>query len=206
MDNLEIYKSVCAVPEEAIKTISSGRIKGFSDISPMWRIKKLTETFGPCGIGWKYEITRQWTENGANGEISAFCNINLYYKYKDQWSEPIPGTGGAAFVSREQKGLHTSDECFKMALTDAISVAAKSIGVGANVYWDRDPDKYTLRDGANAAPILCEECGRPIRSCENRKGESFSIETMVSITKAKYGKALCAMCAANAKERLKDGN
>lgn len=46
------------------------------------------------------------------------------------------------FVESESRGLHTSDECFKMAYTDAISVACKSLGVGADVYWDKDKTKY----------------------------------------------------------------
>ena len=49
--NLEIYDSVRTVPESALKTIEAGRLKGKSDINPMWRIKKLTETFGPAGFG-----------------------------------------------------------------------------------------------------------------------------------------------------------
>ena len=143
MNNLEIYEAVRQVPNSAIKTISSGRLKGMSDINPMWRIKKLTEQFGPCGTGWCYDITRQWMEQGAEGQIAAFCNILLYYKTGEEWSKGIPGTGGSLFVAKESKGLHTSDECYKMALTDAISVATKALGIGADVYWDKDSTKYT---------------------------------------------------------------
>ena len=35
-----------------------------------------------------------------------------------------------------------NDECFKMALTDAISVSCKALGVGADVYWNKDRTKY----------------------------------------------------------------
>ena len=35
-----------------------------------------------------------------------------------------------------------SDECFKMALTDALSVACKSLGVAADVYFEKDRSKY----------------------------------------------------------------
>ena len=52
MNNLDIYEKVREVPENAQKKIIAGRIKGFTDINPMWRIKALTEQFGPCGIGW----------------------------------------------------------------------------------------------------------------------------------------------------------
>ena len=142
MSNLDIYNSVRVVPKEAQKAIAGGRLKGKTDINPMWRIKALTEAFGPCGFGWKYVITRQWLEAGYNGEIAAFCNIDLFIKVAGQWSEAIPGHGGNMFVQNEKNGMYTSDECFKMALTDAISVACKALGFGADIYWSDDRTKY----------------------------------------------------------------
>lgn len=142
MENLKLYNDVRAVPKEALKEILGGKLKGKSDINPMWRIKTLTENFGPCGIGWYYEITNQWLEQGSNGEVAGFCNINLYYKYGEQWSRPIPGTGGSSFISKTKNGMEISDEVYKMALTDAISVACKALGFGADVYWATDRTKY----------------------------------------------------------------
>ena len=141
-DNLRIYQAVRSVPENACRPIMAGRLKGKTDINPMWRIKRLTDCYGPCGTDWKYTIERQWLEHGANGEIAAFCNIFLFVKEKGEWSEAIPGTGGSMFVANERNGLYTSDECFKMALTDAISVACKALGFGADIYWDSDSTKY----------------------------------------------------------------
>lgn len=146
MDNLEIYNKVREVPDNAKKEIAAGRLKGKTDINPMWRIKALTEQFGVCGIGWKYEIVSQWLEHGGNDEIAAFVNINLYIKDGDKWSDGIPGTGGSSFVTKEKNGLYTSDECFKMALTDAISVSCKALGFGADVYWNADRTKYDRPD------------------------------------------------------------
>ena len=60
MENLELYNALRTPPKEALKEIKAGRMKGKTDINPMWRIKVLTERFGPCGIGWKYKITKQW--------------------------------------------------------------------------------------------------------------------------------------------------
>lgn len=142
MDKMSIYNAVRSCPPEALKEIEAGRLKGKSDINPMWRIQILTEMFGPCGVGWYYEIDRQWTEQGANGEVAAFCNISLYIKEGENWSKPIKGTGGAAFIANERNGAYTSDECFKMALTDAISVSCKALGVAADVYWAQGRTKY----------------------------------------------------------------
>ena len=143
MGNLDIYNKVRVVPKTAQKPIEGGRLKGKTDINPIWRIKTLTEQFGACGFGWRYEVIRFWLETGANNEIAAFAHINLYIKQADKWSEAIQGIGGSMFVEKEKNGLYTSDECYKMALTDAISVACKALGIGADVYWEADSTKYS---------------------------------------------------------------
>ena len=135
MKNLEIYNKLKEVPEKAQKKITGGRLKGMTDIKPMWRIEKLTETFGICGIGWKTIIKNKEIIEGENGEKIAIVDIDLFIKIDDQWSEAIEGTGGSNFVSYEKNGFYTNDECFKMAYTDALSVACKSLGMGADVYW-----------------------------------------------------------------------
>ena len=159
-DNLRFYARVAHVPTEARKAISAGRLKGKTDISPMWRIKALTETFGPCGFGWKYVIRDQRTMTAPDGFIKAFVDIDLYVRDPEtgEWSEPIPGIGGNDFYKIEDKGPYANDECFKSALTDAISVACKALGVGADVYWSSDTTKYTtLSDGSVWAHAPTEE-------------------------------------------------
>lgn len=141
--NLELYEKFRKVPETAKKNIGGGRLKGMTDINPMWRIKTLTEEFGVCGFGWYYEIVDQWLETAmAKDEITANVKINLYVKQGDEWSKPIVGIGGSMLVANEKNGLYVNDECYKMALTDAISVACKSLGIGADVYWNKDNTKY----------------------------------------------------------------
>lgn len=139
---MEIYNAVRTVPENAKKPIYAGRLKGMTDINPMWRIQALTEQFGPVGIGWYYKTVRKWVEEGADGVKCAFVDIELYIKHNNEWSMPIEGTGGNSFVAKEKSGLYTSDEAFKMALTDAISVACKALGFGADVYWQAGRSKY----------------------------------------------------------------
>lgn len=153
MENMEIYTRVMETPKTALKAISAGRLKGMSDINPMYRIQKLTETFGPCGFGWKYTITGKEIMDGANGEKIAIVDIDLYVKWNGEWSEAIPGTGGASFIANERNGAYTSDECYKMGLTDALSVACKALGVGADVYWSAGHTKYDApRQTAQNAP------------------------------------------------------
>ena len=159
MDELRIYDRAKSVPASAKKSIQAGRLKGMTDISPMWRIRVLTELFGPCGIGWWYNIThKEIVRDDRTNQVAAFVDIMLYYvdPASGKESHGIPGTGGATFVAQERNGPYMSDECFKMALTDAISVAAKALGVGADVYWEAG-SKYASIDHDDAPPIPPEQ-------------------------------------------------
>ena len=177
MNHMDIYEAVRTPPQEALKAIEAGRLKGMTDINPMWRIKALTERFGPCGIGWKPVITRQWTENGSDGTMAAFCSLDLYIKTEEGWSDPIPGTGGSMFVAKERSGLYTSDECHKMAFTDALSVACKLLGFAADIYWQKDRTKYSRQTGQQSlpaqvfeqAPPVCPVCGNEIKGIKKRE-------------------------------------
>ncbi|MGA4923247.1 hypothetical protein, partial [Bacillus subtilis] len=80
-----------------------------------------------------------WTEAGSDNVIFAFAHINVFIKVDSKWSEPIPGIGGNKLVEKERNGMYSNDEGYKMAVTDALSVAFKAIGVAADIYsgmWD----------------------------------------------------------------------
>lgn len=177
MDNMEIYNKLKTVPDNAQRQIKGGRLKGMTDIKPMWRIQMLTEIFGICGIGWKAPIKNKEIIEGANGEKIAIVDIDLYVKVNGEWSEPIEGTGGSSFISKETNGLYTSDECYKMAYTDALSVACKSLGMGADVYWgdskyqNQDKDEISTKEQAEKYVInFGQHKGKTIKEIvENQK-------------------------------------
>lgn len=201
MDNMAIYNQARAVPDEAIKAIQAGRLKGMSDINPMWRIKRLTEIFGPCGVGWWYTIKdERIVDDAATKQRAAFVDIDLYYTWEGAISMPIPGTGGASFLSQERNGPYLSDECFKMALTDAISVAAKALGIGADVYYAKDRDKYSSNTEPEPSkptpePVHCADCGAEIQEYIDGNGKKVGIAKWVDASNKRFGRALCTQCA-----------
>lgn len=154
MDNMEIFNAGRSVPPEALKKITGGKLNGMSDINPMWRIQTLTSLFGPVGLGWYYETVNKWLEPGANGEVVAFVDINLFVKVDGEWSAPIQGSGGSKFISAFKNGPETSDEAYKMATTDALSVCCKLLGIGADVYWANGAKygKHDAQPKAKAEP------------------------------------------------------
>lgn len=190
MSRRDLWDSLADPPASALNRIEAGRLKGMSDINPQWRYQALTEAFGPCGDGWKFEIVRLWTEPGSDGQVFAFAEIALYYRLDGEWSEPVPGVGGSLLVALESKGHHANDEAYKMAVTDALGTAAKMIGVAASVYLGQHDGRYSHGERAGpenqkptAAPaqtrgqeqtskgeaVACPKCGGPTWDNRGRK-------------------------------------
>lgn len=213
MDNLQIYNAVRAVPPEACKPFDNGSFKG-TDINPMWRIKTLTSQFGPCGFGWYYEVIGQRAETYGD-TVMAIVEINLYVKIGNEWSKPIYGTGGNTLVQvSKNRGAVPSDEGYKKALTDALSVACKALGIGADIYYQRDTSsKYAQHetpvpkcDESEPAFPVCETCGRPLKDVLDKDGNLvLTADAVRENTLKAYGKCLCYTCAKEAK-KAKEGN
>jgi len=213
MNNTRYLDKFYEVPPEAKTPITGGRLNGKTDINPMWRIKALTELFGPVGIGWYYDITDKTLREGANGEIACFVDINLFYKEGEDWSKPVPGTGGSMYISKEKNGLYTDDDCFKKALTDAISVAAKAIGIGGKVYFEKDPTKYTGKGNGKDEnqskkphdPDDFTAALDAIKDLENMWAKkNLPAEKLAPTFKARYGVSLSDATSVQIRKAIKD--
>ena len=201
MENMEIYSKCRKVPTEAQKDFDNGRFKG-TDINPMWRIEKLTEMFGACGIGWYYDRLDKWSEELNNGVVCVFVEIALYIKVGDEWSKPIFGTGGSQLMQMTKKGAYANDEAYKMATTDAISVACKQLGVGADIDWGNTNTKYNDRKKPDIDGMMEEAESKPISKAHaemlRRKASEhgidvaskFNKESIEDMTEAEFGRAM----------------
>ncbi|MBE7092740.1 MAG: hypothetical protein E7365_06140 [Clostridiales bacterium] len=190
MKNMEIYNQVWQTPKDVTKEITAGRLKGFTDINPMWRIKKLTEIFGPCGVGWYTEtVNTQIVDGGTkaykDGLISTekvlLMDILLYVKTEEGWSKGISGKGGATLVANENYSPFTDDDCTKKAETDALSNACKKLGFSADIYMGEDNGKYQTDDFA-------EDLFKKTITKEEAK-------KIVSVSKAKWGHEAAERCS-----------
>lgn len=175
MDNLKLYNAVRSVPQEAQKSFNNGSFSG-TDINPMWRIKTLTEQFGVAGFGWYYEVINRWTEE-VDTDTFVYVEINLYVKMGNEWSKPIYGVGGNRCLTKTSKGFKISDEGYKMALTDALSVACKALGIGADVYFSADKTKYTQYTQEERTPAQPVKNVSPMPSVQTCIAEVASVQS-----------------------------
>ena len=193
-DNMCLWNSWRQAPEEAKKPITAGRLKGMTDINPMWRYKMLTERFGPCGTGWYTDDEQYELHPGGQDQVVVACRLKLYYRDPEsgEWSKGVAGQGGSMLVAAETKGLYTNDEAFKMAYTDAVSVACKQLGIGADVYWSRGETKYSLGKPGSQAP--CVEDGDPLALLQCADCGASLTKAVYLATKKQFGRPLCPAC------------
>ena len=190
-----VYDALAEPPQDALKPIEIGNLKGKSDINPQWRIEALTQKFGLCGIGWKFEIVRIDTVN-SEGRILVFMQVKLFVKVDGEWSAPIPGYGGDQVTKVNKNGLVVNDEAYKGCLTDALGNAAKCIGVAGNIYrglyetkysdeaakLDNKPAYSVKKPATEQKTYECTKCRVPITKAEF----SYSLD--------KFGTPLCRKC------------
>lgn len=151
--NLHIFNQVQTVPEEGLRRFTCKGGEERTEINTVWRIKKLTELFGPCGSGWYFENVKNERITVGNGEVCVFTELDLYVRDSKtgRFGKPIHGAGSSRVVLRRDGQLYLDDEAYKKAETDALSNACKKLGFGADIYMNRLDGKYTSGTATFAA-------------------------------------------------------
>lgn len=144
-------------PEHTKKFSRSGGFKGTA-VKPMWVYHRLTEQFGPVGIGWGHNKPDYQIVPGADGEVLVYCTVECWHTDR---SHTFYGVGGDKVTTKRSSGHFNDDEAFKKAFTDAVMNAFKSVGVAADVHMGlHDDDKYVAsvrREFAEAPATITED-------------------------------------------------
>jgi hypothetical protein len=116
----------------------SGGFRGTA-VKPMWVFSRLTEEFGPCGVGWGMDEP-SFQVVPSSPDILVFCTVRCWFEKRENG---FYGVGGDKCASTNRNGHYIDDEAFKKAFTDAIMNAFKFIGVAADVHMGLfDDSKY----------------------------------------------------------------
>jgi hypothetical protein len=154
--NMRIWEALGKTdPTHTKQFTRAGGFRGTA-IKPMWANLRMTEFFGPCGIGWgMYKPEYQLVE--VDGEVLVYCTLNVWYALGDKERGQVYGVGGDKVAAKGKDGVRTDDEAFKKAYTDALSNAMKMIGVGADVHMGQFEDnKYVQSVAAEFKEVVAE--------------------------------------------------
>lgn len=135
-DNRSIWDKVQYTEISATKPIQ-GKGRPMTDINPTWRMKRMTEMFGPVGLGWGWSIDDRWAED-VGPKRYAYIQLTVWYSLDGGQTKLIAGPHIGGTDMGQGK-----DEAYKQSVTDAFGKCISMIGVAADVYEGRwDDSKY----------------------------------------------------------------
>jgi hypothetical protein len=150
---LEMWEGLQTTDFSATKKFNRGG--GFSGtaINPTWVSKKLTETFGPCGIGWGVSIDDERFVEGSwitdrDRTVVHILLVSLWYIF-DGEKRTISHYGQTTFVGSNKYGVYTDEEAPKKSLTDGMTKCASMLGIGADVHLGMWDDNKYVNDRRN---------------------------------------------------------
>lgn len=141
-DNLALWNKVEKTPPSHTKAITGKSYQGTSP-KPHYLVHKATETFGPCGIGWGFQIVEERIEEGAGGEKMHLARVRVWYEWDGKRGE-VEHIGGTQFSGTRKNGnTFTDEDAPKKSVTDALVKALSMIGFAGDIFMGRyDDSKY----------------------------------------------------------------
>lgn len=125
---------------------------GFSgtQIDPTYRLQQMTAMFGPVGQAWSILEPKFDVIPGYGDEKLVFCTVGIVFPKDGDVYNPgtTYGVGGDYIVrNAKDEGAkpRSTDEAFKMAFTDALGNAMKTLGLGADVFMGQMDDAKYVR-------------------------------------------------------------
>ncbi len=150
--NMALWDRVCVTNPAAVKPITGKQYKGNSP-KPYWIVQRLTEEFGPCGIGWGSTILNERMERLSDTDVLHVAVVRFWYMLSDKRGE-IEQIGQTKAVYKTASGsLLVDEDAPKKSVTDALVKCASYIGVAGDIFSGRwDDSKYVAWAAEQYAP------------------------------------------------------
>ncbi len=209
MSNMDLWHRVCKTDPAHVKPITGKDYSGNSP-KPYWIVQRLTEEFGPCGIGWGFTVLNERFERFSDTDTLHVALVEFWYVLGDKRGElQQVGQTKSSYVT--SKGVFKVDEdAPKKSVTDALVKCASYLGFAGDIFSGRwDDSKYVIelrREFADAAKQATDDlrkaiegAGKPMDSAglgmdDKRKAELEEL-ALDMIASHRNGKDLAAIGA-----------
>lgn len=167
-DNMKLWQSVERTPVEHTKRITGKSYQGNSP-KPHYLVHKATETFGPCGIGWGFQIVDERIEEGAGGAKLHIARVKVWYEWNGKRGE-VEHIGGTEFSGMRSSGkAFTDEDAPKKSVTDALVKALSMIGFAGDIFMGRYDDSKYMQELHQEAANEAKPEPKKISAAQNKK-------------------------------------
>lgn len=213
MGNLDLWLAVEKTDPAHVRPITGKAYQGTSP-KPHYLVRKATETFGPCGIGWGFTVDER-IEDGAMIEPGFFermhiAKVKVWYKWGEARGE-VEHIGGTPFSGRRKDGkIFTDEDAPKKSVTDALVKALSMIGFAGDIFMGRYDDSKYVSDlkreiaDAGAPDLISSEQVAELHDIIGKIGKPdaeknfmayFKIENLGDLPARDFGRAVSAIKA-----------
>lgn len=146
-DNKALWNSVCMTDPKAVKPITGKQYSGNSP-KPYWIVERLTDTFGPCGIGWGFVVLNERFERFSDTDTLHVALVRLWYMLGENRGEfEQIGQTKASYTTAAGKFM-LDEDAPKKSVTDALVKCASYLGFAGDIFSGRwDDSKYVAEAG-----------------------------------------------------------
>lgn len=142
MSKTELWDRVCKTDPKQVKEITGKQYKGNSP-KPYHIVRHMTEEFGPCGIGWGFNIVGERMERLTEHEVLHIATVRMWYVLGDKRGEVEQIGQTKACYAKKDGGLMTDEDAPKKSVTDALVKCASYLGFAGDIFAGRwDDSKY----------------------------------------------------------------
>lgn len=178
MSNMDLWNSVFVTDPGAVKPITGKQYSGNSP-KPYWIVKRATETFGPCGIGWGVKVVEERVERFGDEAIH-IAKVLVWYVRGDVRGEiEQMGQTKMAYVTSKGKAL-VDEDAPKKSVTDGMVKCLSLLGFAGDIFSGRwDDSRYVewaeeeTRRREDAAALMNSEQVAALTKLINETGTDF---------------------------------
>lgn len=178
MSNMDLWNSVFVTDPGAVKPITGKQYSGNSP-NPYWIVKRATETFGPCGIGWGVKVVEERVERFGEEAIH-IAKVLVWYVRGDARGEiEQMGQTKMAYVTSKGKAL-VDEDAPKKSVTDGMVKCLSLLGFAGDIFSGRwDDSRYVewaeeeTRRREDAATLMSSEQVAALTKLINETGTDF---------------------------------
>ena len=123
--NMQIWDFLSKTNPKFTKPFSKFGGKTLTTIDPHYQIQMMTNTFGPVGKGWSYQVEYKYLDK------LVFAEVSIQYFLDNKWYAFGP-VSSVQSLAKKNGGL--DDEAPKKAMTDAMTKAFSHLGMSADVF------------------------------------------------------------------------
>lgn len=177
-NNKALWQRAFTTDPKAVKAITGKQYSGNSP-KPYWIVERLTDEFGPCGIGWGFQIINERFERFSDTDSLHVASVRFWYVLDGKRGELEQIGQTKASYTTKAGAFMLDEDAPKKSVTDALVKCASYLGFAGDIFSGRwDDSKYVAEAGAEWNRRRTEEDPQRTAWLETQKGLIFGAATV----------------------------